>query len=66
MDERVAAAAAQQEREQRVVLAKVGATAVSMSMGLQELAHSAHESHLVVKDLQRKMEEQEQRVQSRY
>jgi hypothetical protein len=33
-----------------------------MSMGLHELANNAHESHLVVQDLQRKMEEHEQRV----
>jgi hypothetical protein len=49
-------------REQRTVFAKVGAKTASMGMGLQELANNAHESHLVVQDLQRKMEEQEQRV----
>jgi hypothetical protein len=49
-------------REQRTVFAKVGAKITSMGMGLQELANNAHESHLVVQDLQRKMEEQEQRV----
>jgi hypothetical protein len=46
-------------RKQRTVFPKVGAKIVSMGTGLQALANNAHESHLVVQDLQRKMEEQE-------
>jgi hypothetical protein len=55
MEERVA-------QEQRTVFAKADAKITSVSTGLVELANNAHESHLVVQDLQKKMEEQEQRV----
>jgi hypothetical protein len=40
----------------------VDAKITSVGMRLQELANNAHESHLVVQDLKKKMEEQEQRV----
>jgi hypothetical protein len=62
MDERLATAAAWQEREQR----DVADAMETMSRGLQELtqavARNAHESALVAKDLHRKVEEQGQRM----
>jgi hypothetical protein len=49
-------------QEQRTVFAKVDAKITSVSTGLEELANNAYESRLVVQDLKKKMEEQEQRV----
>jgi hypothetical protein len=49
-------------QEQRTVFVKVEAKVTSVGTGLEELANNAHKSHLVVQDLKKKMEEQEQRV----
>jgi hypothetical protein len=49
-------------QEQRTVFAKVDAKITSAGMGFEELANNAYESHLVVQDLKKNMDEQEQRV----